>query len=73
MGSDNGDSDEQPVHEVYLNDFYIDRYEVTNALYKVCVTAGACNVPQNTGNYDNSQYADHPVVYVDWNMAKNLL
>jgi formylglycine-generating enzyme required for sulfatase activity len=71
MGSDNGDADEKPVHEVYLNDFYIDRYEVTNALYKVCVTAGACDVPQNTGNYDNSQYADHPVVYVDWNMAKS--
>lgn len=70
MGSDNGDSDEKPVHTVYLNDFYIDRYEVTNALYKVCVTAGACDEPQNTGNYDNSQYADHPVVYVDWNMAK---
>jgi formylglycine-generating enzyme required for sulfatase activity len=70
MGSDNGDSDEKPVHEVYLNDFYIDRYEVTNALYKDCVTASACDEPQNTGNYDNSQYADHPVVYVDWNMAK---
>jgi formylglycine-generating enzyme required for sulfatase activity len=70
MGSDNGDSDEKPVHTVYLNDFYIDRYEVTNALYKVCVTEGACNKPQNTGNYDNPNYADHPVVYVDWNMAQ---
>ncbi len=70
MGSNNGDSDEKPVHTVYLNDFYIDRYEVTNALYKDCVTAGVCDEPQNTGNYDNSQYADHPVVYVDWYMAK---
>jgi formylglycine-generating enzyme required for sulfatase activity len=70
MGSDNGDKDEKPVHTVYLNDFYIDKYEVTNALYKDCVTAGVCAQPQNVRNYDNSQYANHPVVYVDWNMAK---
>jgi len=70
MGSDNGDTDEQPVHTVYLNDFYIDKYEVTNALYKDCVTAGVCAQPQNVRNYDNSQYANHPVVYVDWYMAK---
>ena len=28
-----GDDDEQPVHEVRLNDFYIGKYEVTNAQY----------------------------------------
>jgi len=70
MGSGNGDVDEQPVHTVYLADFYMDKYEVTNVLYKDCVTAGACDQPQNTRNYDNLQYANHPVVYVDWNMAK---
>ena len=39
MGSDNGNADEQPVHIVYLDAFYIDKYKVTNALYKTCVDA----------------------------------
>jgi formylglycine-generating enzyme required for sulfatase activity len=70
MGSDTGDTDERPVHTVYLDDFHIDKYEVTNAFYKTCVTEGACYEPKDTSNYASSQYADHPVVYVDWNMAK---
>ena len=33
MGSDEGSSDEQPVHTVYLGAFCIDKYEVTNAQF----------------------------------------
>ncbi len=34
MGSESGDIDEQPVHEVcFVGDFWIDRYEVTNAQF----------------------------------------
>jgi iron(II)-dependent oxidoreductase len=33
MGSEDGANYESPVHEVYLDDFYIDVYEVTNAEY----------------------------------------
>jgi serine/threonine-protein kinase len=75
MGSSNGGADERPIHSVYLDDYYIDKFEVTNALYKVCVNAGVCNPPIHTGSftrssyYGNAQYDQYPVVYMDWNMA----
>ncbi len=35
MGSEHGDSNESPEHTVYLDSFYIDRYEVTQLQYLV--------------------------------------
>ncbi|MFB0545729.1 MAG: formylglycine-generating enzyme family protein [Anaerolineae bacterium] len=74
MGSSDSDSmasnDEKPQHTVYLDAFWIDKYEVTNAQYRKCVEAGACAPPHDTRYYDDPAYADHPVVYVDWPQAK---
>lgn len=70
MGSDNGDSDEQPAHQVLLDAYYIDKHEVTNTLYRVCVAAGKCALPTKTEKYNDPQYEQHPVVYVNWDMAK---
>jgi len=75
-GSDTGYDDEKPVHTVYLDDYYIDKYEVTNALYKACVEAGVCRTPDRTGSfrrdsyYADPQFDDYPVVFVDWSDAK---
>jgi len=69
MGSNDGDNDEQPVHQVYLETYHIDKYEVTNASYKTCVDAGVCDEPTNASEYNNSKYDQHPVVYVSWKMA----
>lgn len=33
MGSDDGKSDERPIHKVSLDAFYMDKYEVTNRLF----------------------------------------
>ncbi|GAB4504909.1 MAG: hypothetical protein Fur0043_19040 [Anaerolineales bacterium] len=75
MGSNSG-YDEKPVHTVYLDAFYMDKYEVTNALYKACVDAGVCDPPKESNShtrdsyYGNPEFDDYPVIYVDWNMAK---
>jgi serine/threonine-protein kinase len=44
MGSDNPDSDadERPEHTVRLDSYWIDRTEVTQAMYAACVEAAVC-------------------------------
>ncbi len=67
MGSEDGESDERPVHTIYLDAFWIDQTEVTNAQYNACVQSGACEQPY----IDDSNYDDHPVVYVGWYDAQD--
>jgi formylglycine-generating enzyme required for sulfatase activity len=72
MGSKGGHSDEKPEHRVYLEEFYIDKYEVTVAQYRACVEAGACTAP-STGQYYNwgrSERENHPINGVDWDQAQ---
>lgn len=42
MGSEQGEPDERPVHEVHLAPFDMDLTEVTVAQYAECVQAGGC-------------------------------
>ena len=72
-----------PRHTVYLDEFYIDPYEVTNAQFKAFIDANPewrkDNIPSeyHNGNYlkhwDGNDYAkwqeNHPVVYVSWYAA----
>lgn len=72
MGSEDGYDDERPVHEVTLDAFWIDRTEVTNAQFAACVAVGRCQAPSDRSSYNgygNTEYADHPVIYVDWSDA----
>lgn len=70
-----GYPDELPVHTVCITQFYMDMYEVTNAQYKECVDAEACQTPPNISSqtretyFGNAAYDDFPVIYVDWYKA----
>jgi formylglycine-generating enzyme required for sulfatase activity len=63
------------LHEVYLDTFWIDQTEVTNARYKQCVDAGACLPPSSSSSatrdhyYGNPEFDDYPVISVDWYRA----
>ena len=69
-------TDEQPFHQVTLDAYWIDKVEVTNGMYSLCVKAGACRLPMDlksqnkSAYYSDTQYADYPVVYVTWLQAK---
>jgi eukaryotic-like serine/threonine-protein kinase len=71
MGSEVGLTDEQPVHTVQLDAFWLDRTEVTNQMYRKCVEAGRCREPYDLTYYDDPQFSNHPVVYVSWVDAGN--
>jgi formylglycine-generating enzyme required for sulfatase activity len=76
MGSDRDSSNNHSLHRVYLDAFYMDKYEVTNTRYEACVTADVCDPPHETKSYfhssyyGDSQYDNFPVINVDWYMAK---
>ena len=58
------DSDEQPQHLVFVDAFWIDKTEVTNAQYRHCVEQGGCSPSIEK----RSLFVDdqHPVVGVSW-------
>ncbi len=61
---------ELPRHEVTLDPYLIDRYEVTNGQYQLCVDAGVCRAPRPVpdGLYAESgqtdSIANYPVVNI---------
>lgn len=63
-----GDPDEYPVHEVYLDAFYMDIYEVTNARYQQFVTSTGYPEPPL---WHDSKFnkPGSPVVNIGWKDA----
>ena len=65
-----GDSDETPVHTVYLDSFDIMEHELTFAQWYACVEAGACAEinDQGTGRKEL-----RPVTNVSWNQVQTYI
>jgi len=70
------ENDELPAHHVRLHAFWMDQVEITNGMYGLCVTAGACRPPSrlnsdNRGEYfGNPEFQDYPVIHVTWRDAE---
>ena len=83
MGRNSISNDEKPVHTVYVDAFYMDKYEVTNAQYRKFVKATGHREPEGYG-YVNGKFQsefkplsdknfngdDQPVLCVSWGDAK---
>ena len=70
MGSNDGDAreDEKPIHTVYLDAFYMDKYEVTIGKYKQFVRAtGHRALPDWVSKISPTD--QHPVIGVSWHDA----
>ena len=50
QGDRDGGRDEYPRHDVFVDNFYIDKYEMTNGRYLEFVKATGHRVPQNPKN-----------------------
>ncbi|HEX8558011.1 MAG TPA: SUMF1/EgtB/PvdO family nonheme iron enzyme [Pyrinomonadaceae bacterium] len=77
MGADDREENERPAHRVTLPDFYVDKYEVTNAQYKKFCEETGRELPLNpwwtrqslgTEDYLNA-FPDSPVIGVSWEDA----
>ena len=68
MGSNMAD-DEKPVHHVYLNAFYMDKYEVTVGQYAKFLEVTDMEEPPDWYIMNQPQHQKRPVVNVDWEDA----
>ncbi len=68
-------ADELPLHAVELDDYYIDKFEISNSQYSECVKSGVCDLPNNLSSetiqdyFDDPNYANYPVINVSWGDA----
>ena len=75
MGSDEGDREDKPAHEVDLPAYEIDKFEVTNADYSAFVEATGYQTDAEQQGKQSWRDAykegreNHPVVKVSWNDA----
>jgi len=80
MGSSSGDMDESPVHTVFLESYFIDKYEVSNGKFAEFLSSPGNDIYYNkrmkiirdgTRYVPIAGYERHPVFNVTWHAAEN--
>ena len=66
MGSSMGDADEQPMHRVYVETFFMDKYQVSVGQYAQFLDATFQEAPPDWSIMNRSQHQKRPIVNVDW-------
>jgi formylglycine-generating enzyme required for sulfatase activity len=69
LGSEDGDDDEKPVHQVFLSGFWIGRDPVTHAQYRQFLESGAEVEPPKYWDDSKFNSDQQPVVGVSWHDA----
>jgi formylglycine-generating enzyme required for sulfatase activity len=66
---------EFPQHEVSVDAFWLDKLEVSNAQYQICVDEMACLPPRDLGSntrkiyFGDAAFDDYPVINLSWYQA----
>ena len=63
LGDERGRPDERAPGQVYVDTFFMDRTEVTNAQYVPCIESGRCKKPMPFRGFGRPE---QPVVAVSW-------
>jgi len=72
MGDDDEDSHftARPSRKVYLDEFFIDKYEVTNTEFNKCARSGPC-WGSDVFRYKGFEGSTQPVIGISWYQAKD--
>lgn len=65
-----GSTTDVPGQRFYLDAFWMDQTEVTNAQYARCVADGGCPEPLYTLPYEDPARADHPIIQISYGEAE---
>lgn len=79
MGSEAGELDEGPIHTVFLDAYWIDKYEVTNAQYAKYMNeksiddiSSYAQIEKINGTWQaEKKYENYPVTYISWSEAQS--
>ncbi len=60
-----------PRQTMTTETYWLDKTEVTNTQYRLCVAADICSTPNVTYTYQLPAYSTHPVIGVTWQQARD--